>query len=303
MRYPESLLGSLRGTQSEAKGTEAIWPKGSSRVQGGISQKIASALPRNDTACRIAALPSVARNDSNRRRRYWLIPTGIWVAAAILTMDFRAADGHQILELEETYIQGVFSPNFTPPPAGTYDLPIIMRVPPVILIDTAGRRVNTASLMHGKVAVVSFIYTACSDRLGCPLAGMALRELQALLRREGLQDQAVLVSISLDPGQDTPKQLAKYGRVFGAEPSLWHLLTAPSEQALRTVLESYGQDRVKVYDESGRFTGRYRHVLKVFLLDQAGNVRNIYSAGSLVPQIMVNDIKTVLATSTADRPN
>jgi hypothetical protein len=32
-------------------------------------------------------------------------------------------------------------------------------------------------------------------------------------------------------------------------------------------------------------------------------VRNIYSTGSLVPQVMVNDIKTVLAASTVDRPN
>src|SRR5574341_2580193 len=228
----------------------------------------------------------------------WLILGGAWVTTALLALDFRTVEAHQIPELEETYIQGVFSPAFTPPPAGTYDLPVITRVPPVILIDAAGRRVNTASLMHGKVAVVSFIYTACSDRLGCPLAGMALRELQALLRREGLQGQAVLVSISLDPGRDTPKQLAKYERVFGAEPSLWHLLTAPSQQALKVALESYGQDRAKVYDEAGRFTGRYRHVLKVFLVDREGQVRNIYSTGSLVPQVMVNDIKTVLADKT-----
>ena len=220
---------------------------------------------------------------------------------ALLALDFRAVEAHQIPELEDTFIQGVFSSKFTPAAAGTYDLPVITRVSPVVLIDAAGRRVNTASLMHGKVAVVSFIYTACSDRLGCPLAGMALKELQALLRREGLQDQAVLLSISLDPERDTPKQLAKYGRVFGAEPSFWHLLTAPSQQVLNTALKSYGQDRAKVYDEDGRFTGRYRHVLKVFLVDREGQVRNIYSAGSLVPQVMVNDIKTVLAGKDTDR--
>ncbi|MDE2484585.1 MAG: SCO family protein [candidate division NC10 bacterium] len=222
---------------------------------------------------------------------------GAFLAACLLP----SVEAHEIPELEETYIQGVFSPKFTPPAAGTYDLPVIKRVPPVVLTDAAGHRVSTASLMHGKVAVVSFIYTACADQLGCPLAGMALRELQALLLREGLQNRAVLLSISLDPARDTPKQLAKYGRVFGAEPSFWHLLTAPSRQVLKTTLESYGQDRAGVYDEDGRFTGRYRHVLKVFLVDQAGNVRNIYSAGSLVPQVMVNDVKTVLADKTADR--
>jgi cytochrome oxidase Cu insertion factor (SCO1/SenC/PrrC family) len=228
---------------------------------------------------------------------------GLVMALGFFAPAFSTANAHESVGFEETYIQGVFSPKFTPPAAGTYDLPAIKRVSPVVLIDTAGRRVNTASLMHGKVAVVSFIYTACSDRLGCPLAGMALRELQAKLLQEGLQDQAVLLSISLDAERDTPAQLAKYARVFRAEPLLWHLLAAPSEQVLRAALKSYGQDRTRIYDADGRFTGRYRHVLKVFLVDQAGQVRNIYSTGSLVPQIMVNDIKTVLADKTAASPD
>src|SRR5574337_722651 len=238
-----------------------------------------------------------------RRMGYGLILIGVWIATGLFTSAFSVANAYEIPELEETYIQGVFSPKFTPPAAGTYDLPVIRRISPVVLIDAAGRRVNTASLMHGKVAVVSFIYTACPDRLGCPLAGMALRELQAKLLQEGLHDQAVLLSISLDAERDTPAQLAKYARVFGAEPPLWYLLTAPSEQVLRAALKSYGQDRARIYDADGRFTGRYRHVLKVFLVDQAGQVRNIYSTGSLVPQVMMNDIKTVLADKIADRPD
>ena len=232
----------------------------------------------------------------------WSVLVGTLMALGLFAPAFSVANAHEIPELEETYIQGVFSPKFIPPDAGTYNLPVIKRVPAVVLIDAAGRRVNTASLMHGKVAIVSFIYTACSDRLGCPLAGMALRELQAQLLREGLQDQAVLLSISLDLEHDTPAQLAKYARVFGVKPPLWHLLAAPSEQALKAALNSYGQDRSRVFDERGRFTGRYRHVLKVFLLDEVGQVRNIYSTGSLVPQVMVNDIKTVLASKAADRP-
>jgi cytochrome oxidase Cu insertion factor (SCO1/SenC/PrrC family) len=228
----------------------------------------------------------------------WSVLIDTFMAASLISSDFSAVKAHEIPGFEDTYIQGMFSPKFTPPAAGTYDLPVIRHVPAFVLIDAAGRRVNTASLMHGKVAVVSFIYTTCSDRLGCPLAGIALRELQTKLVQEGLQDQAVLLSISLDPERDTPGQLAKYAHAFGAEPSRWHLLTASSEQALKATLRGFGQDRAKVYDERGRFTGRYRHVLKVFLVDPLGDVRNIYSTGSLVPQVMVNDIKTVLAEKT-----
>ncbi len=232
----------------------------------------------------------------------WFVLIGAWMTAALFTLDCRVVQAHEIPGFEETYIQGVFSPKFTPPAAGTYDLPVIRQVQPFAMIDAAGRHVTTGSLTHGKVAVVSFVYTACTDRLGCPLASMALRELQAQLKQEGLQDTTVLLSISLDPVRDTPAQLAKYGRAFGAEPSFWHLLTAPSERVRNATLKSFGQDLVKIYDERDRFTGRYRHVLKVFLVDQAGNIRNIYSTGSLVPQVIVNDIKTVLADKTADQP-
>lgn len=212
------------------------------------------------------------------------------------------AKAYDALEFDAVYIQGVFSPKFSPPAPGTYDLPVIRRVPTFSLLDSAGRRVSTQAVMHGKVAVVSFIYTACSDRLGCPLASVALRELQAELLQEGLQERAVLLSISLDPERDTPAHLAKYARLFAVDPAAWHFLTAPSDRGIRPVLESYGQDRTRVYDEHGRFTGRYRHVLKVFLVDPEGYVRNIYSTGFLVPQVVVNDIKTLLIAGTAGRP-
>jgi hypothetical protein len=60
------------------------------------------------------------------------------------------------------------------------------------------------------------------------------------------------------------------------------------------VLESYGQDRTPERDDHGRPTGRIRHVLKVFLVDRAGFIRNVYSAGFLVPELVLNDIRTVL---------
>jgi hypothetical protein len=37
-------------------------------------------------------------------------------------------------------------------------------------------------------------------------------------------------------------------------------------------------------------------VLKVFLVDEGGWIRNVYSAGFLVPEVVVNDLRTVLAS-------
>lgn len=202
---------------------------------------------------------------------------------------------HDAPRLEEEFIKGAFNPAFVPPPPGTYELPVVGKVGSFVLKDADGRRVSTAAIMSGKAAVVSFIYTACSDRLGCPLASNALRELQHRLRVEGLAGETVLLTISFDAARDTPARLATYARALDADPALWHFLTAASPPALDAMLRSYGQDRARVHDERGRFTGRYRHVLKVFLVDSAAQIRNVYSAGFLVPQVLINDIKTVLA--------
>jgi len=215
-----------------------------------------------------------------------------------LLLSLAAAPGsvvaHEALNIEDEFVKGVFSPSFTPPPAGTYELPAIKRVSGFVLRDAAGQRVSTQAITAGKVAVISFIYTACPDRLGCPLASLALQSLQTRVKDEGLSGSVALLSISFDTGRDTPAALAKYARVYGADRRLWRFMTAPSGRVLDDVLESYGQDRAPVYDERGRFTGRYSHVLKVFLVDQDGYIRNVYSAGFLVADLVVNDIKTVL---------
>ena len=214
------------------------------------------------------------------------------LAAAALGASGAAAHSTGPAPADE-FIQGAFAPAFVPPPAGSYELPAIKRVGAFTLRDTAGRPVDTRAATAGKIAVVSFIYTACPDRLGCPLASQTLRDLQARLLETGLVRQTALVSISFDPERDRPAQLAKYAAIYDADPTLWRFLTAPSGRVLDAVLESYGQDRTPERDERGRPTGRIRHVLKVFLVDREGFIRNVYSAGFLVPELVLNDIRTL----------
>jgi hypothetical protein len=63
---------------------------------------------------------------------------------------------------------------------------------------------------------------------------------------------------------------------------------------LQPVLDGYGQYVVHEYDDHGRPTGGYYHVLKVFLIDPDRKVRNIYSTGFLYPELIINDIKTLI---------
>ena len=161
--------------------------------------------------------------------------------ALALLVGLAAAPGtaaaHEALSLEDEFVKGVFSPNFVPPVPGSYELPAVKRVAGFVLRDSTGRAVNTHQIAAGKVAVVSFIYTACPERLGCPLASLALQDLQGRLKDEGLCRDVVLISISFDPGRDGPAQLAKYARVYGADPAFWRFMTAPSTRVLEEMLD------------------------------------------------------------------
>jgi protein SCO1 len=57
----------------------------------------------------------------------------------------------------------------------------------------------------------------------------------------------------------------------------------------------FGQDvELAVDRSSGKPQRVLSHVLKVFLIDAAGDVREIYSSDFLHPQTVLNDIRTLL---------
>ena len=54
-----------------------------------------------------------------------------------------AAGGHEAPSLDDEFVKGVFSPNFVPPAAGSYELPPVKRVAGFVLKDSTGRAVST----------------------------------------------------------------------------------------------------------------------------------------------------------------
>jgi hypothetical protein len=62
------------------------------------------------------------------------------------------------------------------------------------------------------------------------------------------------------------------------------------------LLADFGQRIDKLRRADGSWSGLFRHVLKVFLVDDARRVRNIYSVGALHAEMVLNDVRTVLAT-------
>jgi protein SCO1 len=184
---------------------------------------------------------------------------------------------------------------FTPPPPGSYRLQNIQQVTDAVLLDSAARPVSLSAVTRGKITLLTFFYTYCVDPLGCPFAHTTLAGLRDRVRADpALTGRVRFVSVSLDPTHDTPAVLASYRQEFIIDPRFeWRFLTARRVPELLPVLDDFGQDVSVDLDESGLPTRTLHHMLKMFLIDGRGDVREIYSLAFLQPQVMFNDIKTL----------
>jgi cytochrome oxidase Cu insertion factor (SCO1/SenC/PrrC family) len=189
--------------------------------------------------------------------------------------------------------------DFDPPAPGTSQLHRIMAAPDGEVLGLDGRADRLARFTHDRITVLGLVYTTCADPDGCPLALRVFDDVRtALGDSPALRDAVRLVTLSFDPTRDTPAAMRGYAGAR-ARPDgravAWHFLTTRSTGALAPILDGLGQDVRSTVDRASRPARReLSHVLKVFLIDRAGFVREIYSTAFLHPRVVLNDIETLL---------
>lgn len=182
---------------------------------------------------------------------------------------------------------------FVPPAPGTYVLHHIKPAPEGTVLGVDGRAAPLSRFTHGSITLLGFIYTSCSDPDGCPLAYRVFDALkETIVARPALHGKVRFVTLSFDPARDTPEVMKSYAGSRTVEKGnglRWYFLTTRSARELMPLVEGFGQDlRVT---RNGR---ELSHVLKVFLIDRGGDVREIYSSQFLHPEVVLNDIQTLL---------
>ena len=116
------------------------------------------------------------------------------------------------------------------------------QTPDVRLVRDDGRSVTLREEMDdGKPVVLAFIYTTCTTV--CPLTSHTLSELQSRLGAD--RDRVHLVSITIDPEQDTPARLRDYASTYHAG-SEWHHYTGTlaASQAAQRAFDVYRGDKM-----------------------------------------------------------
>jgi len=116
------------------------------------------------------------------------------------------------------------------------------RVPAVEMIDNLGKPASLAKLLEGDNPVMlNFIFTSCGAI--CPVMSATFAKVQADIGPAG--KDLLLVSISIDPEQDTPLALRNYARYYGAGPR-WKMLTGKASDsiAVQRAFDTYRGDKM-----------------------------------------------------------
>jgi cytochrome oxidase Cu insertion factor (SCO1/SenC/PrrC family) len=225
------------------------------------------------------------------RRGAWL--AGLWLLAFPVASSIGAGQSDEPLPPLD----------FVPPEPGTYRLHRIMRAPDGQVLSVDGRRQPLSGFIHDRITLLGFIYTTCSDPEGCPLAYQVFYRLRTEIQAAPeLAGKVQLVTLSFDPARDSPSAMKRYaGSLLRDEGGLrWFFLTTRSEADLLPLVEGFGQDVRYAIDRSrGRPVRQLSHVLKVFLIDPSGYVREIYTSAFLHPRTIMADIRTLLMEADA----
>jgi protein SCO1 len=223
------------------------------------------------------------RDGARPSNRVWLVTLAIFCAGIMLTL------AENNLSRDNDY-------DYDPPAPGSYSLPVIKPAADGALLDSNNKSVKLRDFMHGRITVLSFIYTRCAAPKACPYATGVLNQIHDLsVDDKTLAKSMHLVSLSFDPEYDTPQRLAAYSENVRDQKSgcEWSFATAKSRAELESILAAYDQavdKRTNPADPQGPLY----HTVRVFLIDREGRIRNIYSSGTLDPRLVVADVKTLV---------
>jgi cytochrome oxidase Cu insertion factor (SCO1/SenC/PrrC family) len=182
------------------------------------------------------------------------------------------------------------------PRPGSYVLNHIQRVPFAIVLE--GNYIPRPLSRYTKnvITLLSFFYTSCRDPQGCPLAWETFETLRlAIKNSRELHGKTRLVFVSLDPRHDKPQMLEMLARSYAIDAAIvpWHFLTTYSTAFLDRLLRDMGTEISIDRDASEGGIIVLNHLLKVFLIDTQGWVREIYSNATLDPEAILGDIETL----------
>ncbi len=171
-------------------------------------------------------------------------------------------------------------------------LQVLWQAPEFELTAQNGQAFRNSDLL-GKVWVVDFIFTRCPGP--CP---RMTRQLAALQKRIPATDPVHFVSISIDPGFDTPQVLSEYASRHQVDQSRWHFLSGPVDETVQLAVKGFytAVQPGEAGDGQPADANEIVHGTHFLLVDAQGRVRGSYDSNDAgVEDKLLQDIRLLVA--------
>jgi protein SCO1/2 len=171
-----------------------------------------------------------------------------------------------------------------PPKAGD-------KVPDFAMVNQDGKRIHLSEY-QGDVLLVTFIYTRCPFPDYCPLVSKNFSKIYASLRKDpSLGPRIRLLSVSFDPGHDSPAVLRQYAETFrattGGNPyAHWQFAAVPPKE-LVNVANFFGL----YYETQG---DQIVHSMSTTVISPQGTVYKWYQDNDWQPADLIEDATQAL---------
>lgn len=129
--------------------------------------------------------------------------------------------------------------------------------------------------LKGKVYVAEYFFTTCGTI--CPIMNAQMQRVQQKFR--GNKDFRI-VSITVDPEQDSVPQLLQYAKNHQADNNQWHFLTGKKEALYQLARRSFFLLKPAAVRNQGDVGSDFIHTNYFVLVDQESQIRGYYDGTS-----------------------
>lgn len=157
-------------------------------------------------------------------------------------------------------------------------------LPDFNLIDENENSVTKQDLI-GKTVVMTFTYVNCVDPNACPILLGNFSSLQQDLKSKGFKtDNLLLVSVSLDPDNDTPEVMKEHAKKMNFDLSYLKMLTGDMKE-IQTLTDTLGEH----FEKSG---SEVLHDNKTFIFNSNGKLTHEFT-GSIIDRNELYQVVTM----------
>lgn len=145
----------------------------------------------------------------------------------------------------------------------------VMKVPDFELTDQNDIKISNKDML-GKVYLVEFFYSRCPTI--CPIMNRNMKYIQDEINSPDFG----IISISIDPENDTPEVLKNHAKMVGATSPNWHFLTGDRDYIGKIA----NQFNIYVGDKEDEAES-LNHSGMIALVDKDGNIRCRYNENNM----------------------